>query len=64
MNLRHIQPGSLEWHDAVEDEAAAVARRPDPVEVKKLRLVAATEKVASHLTRTAGPDDAKPAPRR
>ncbi len=46
MQLRHIEPGSLEWKDATEGARATDLAELDPDEVQKLRVLAASEGMA------------------
>ena len=41
MHLRHIQPRSTEWYDALEADRSQREERLDPEQKKKLRILTA-----------------------
>ncbi len=49
MHLRHIEPRSLEWYDAVETNRNQSTDRLDPDQLKKLRVLKAGEMAVALL---------------
>ena len=47
MQLRHIRPGTLEWQDAVVEEATQGMDRLTPEEISRLRALSEARKMAA-----------------
>jgi hypothetical protein len=47
MQLRHIRPGTLEWQDAVVEEATQGEDRLTPEEISRLRALSEEKTLAS-----------------
>ena len=50
MQLRHIRPGSLEWQDALTQEADKGTERLTPEEITRLRTLFEERQLASQET--------------